>query len=107
MPFARPSLTALRNQAIEDISTSGVPGLNGLLRNAVLRVLAWVMAGLAYSVYGYIDWIARKASRLRRRTNTLKPGARWWRSTARIARQRAAKPCSPDSRGLSLRPVRR
>jgi uncharacterized phage protein gp47/JayE len=59
MPFARPSLTALRNQSIEDITTSGVPGLTGLLRNAVLRVLAWVMAGLAYSVYGYADWIAR------------------------------------------------
>jgi uncharacterized phage protein gp47/JayE len=59
MPFARPSLTALRNQSIQDITTSGVPGLTGLLRNAVLRVLAWVMAGLAYSVYGYADWIAR------------------------------------------------
>jgi uncharacterized phage protein gp47/JayE len=59
MPFARPSLTALRNTAIQDITTSGVPGLTGLLRNAVLRVLAWVMAALAYSVYGYADWIAR------------------------------------------------
>lgn len=59
MPFARPSLTALRNQAVQDITTSGVPGLTGLLRNAVLRVLSWVMAGLAYSVYGYADWIAR------------------------------------------------
>jgi uncharacterized phage protein gp47/JayE len=59
MPFARPTLTALRNQAIEDITTSGVPGLTGLLRNAVLRVLAWCMAGLAYLVYGYADWIAR------------------------------------------------
>jgi uncharacterized phage protein gp47/JayE len=59
MPFARPTLTGLRNQAIEDITTSGVPGLDGLLRNAVLRVLAWVMSGLAYSVYGYADWIAR------------------------------------------------
>jgi uncharacterized phage protein gp47/JayE len=59
MPFARPSLTALRNTAVQDITTSGVPGLTGLLRNAVLRVLAWVMAGLAYSVYGYADWIAR------------------------------------------------
>jgi uncharacterized phage protein gp47/JayE len=58
MPFARPTLTALRNQAVEDITTSGVPGLDGLLRNAVLRVLAWVMSGLAYSVYGYLDWIA-------------------------------------------------
>jgi uncharacterized phage protein gp47/JayE len=59
MPFARPSLTGLRNQSIQDITTSGVPGLTGLLRNAVLRVLAWVMAGLAYGVYGYADWIAR------------------------------------------------
>lgn len=61
MPFARPPLTALRNQAVQDITTSGVPGLDGLLRNAVLRVLAWVMSGLAYSVYGYLDWIAREA----------------------------------------------
>ena len=58
MPYSRPTLTALRNQAIEDITSSGVPGLDGLLRNAVLRVLAFVMSGLAYSVYGYLDWIA-------------------------------------------------
>jgi uncharacterized phage protein gp47/JayE len=58
MPFARSTLTALRNQAIEDITTSGVPGLNGLLRNAVLPVLAWVMAGFTYSLYGFLDWIA-------------------------------------------------
>jgi uncharacterized phage protein gp47/JayE len=61
MPYSRPTLTALQQQAIEDITTSGVPGLTGLLRNAVLRVLAWVMAGLAYGVYGYGDWIARMA----------------------------------------------
>ena len=61
MPFARPTLTALRNTAVQDITTSGVPGLDGLLRNAVLRVLAWVMSGLAYSVYGYLDWIARQS----------------------------------------------
>ena len=60
-PFSRPTLTALRNQAIEDITSSGVPGLDGLLRNAVLRVLAWCMSGLAYSVYGYIDWVARQS----------------------------------------------
>lgn len=59
MPFARPTLTALRSLAVQDITTSGVPGLTGLLRNAVLRVLAWCMAGLAYSVYGYADYIAR------------------------------------------------
>lgn len=61
MPFSRPSLTELRNQSVQDITTSGVPGLTGLLRNAVLRVLAWCMAGLAYGVYGYADWIARMA----------------------------------------------
>ena len=61
MPFSRPTLTALRNQSLQDITTSGVPGLDGLLRNAVLRVLAWVMSGLAYSVYGYLDWISKQA----------------------------------------------
>lgn len=61
MPYKRPTLTALRNQAIEDITTSGVPNLDGLLRNAVLRVLAWVEAGIAYSLYGYIDWVAHQA----------------------------------------------
>jgi uncharacterized phage protein gp47/JayE len=61
MPFPRPTLSALRNQAIEDVTSSGVPGLDGLLRNAVLRVLAWVTAGLAYSVYGYHDWIAKQS----------------------------------------------
>jgi uncharacterized phage protein gp47/JayE len=58
MPFARPTLTALRNQAIEDVTTSGVPGLTGLLRNAVMPVLTWVMAGFTYSLYGFLDWIA-------------------------------------------------
>jgi uncharacterized phage protein gp47/JayE len=59
MPWARPTLTDLQQQAIQDITTSGLPGLTGLLRAAVLRVLAWAMAGLAYLVYGYGDWIAR------------------------------------------------
>lgn len=61
MPFSRPTLTALQNQAIQDVTTSGVPGLTGLLRNAVLRVLAWCQAGLVYSLYGYLDWIARQS----------------------------------------------
>jgi len=61
MPYARPTLTALRNTALQDITTSGVPGLDGLLRNAVLRVLAWCIAGLTYSLYGFLDWISREA----------------------------------------------
>jgi uncharacterized phage protein gp47/JayE len=35
-----------------------VPGLDGLLRNAVLRVLAWVLSGFTYALYGFLDWIA-------------------------------------------------
>lgn len=61
MPFGRPTLTQLQASAVQDITTSGVPGLDGLLRMAVLRVLAWAMSGLAYSVYGYIDWCFRQA----------------------------------------------
>lgn len=61
MPYARPTLTALRNHALQDVTTSGVPGTDGLLRNAVLRVLTWVLSGLAYSLYGYLDWIAHQA----------------------------------------------
>ena len=61
MPYARPTLTQLNGQAIQDITTSGVPGLDGLLRNAVLRVLAWVMSGLAYAVYGFVDWVSKQA----------------------------------------------
>lgn len=44
-----------------DITSSGVPGLDGLLRNAGFRVLAWVMSGFAYGVYGYLDWVARQS----------------------------------------------
>ena len=61
MPYARPTLTALRNQSLQDITTSGVPGLDGLLRNAVLRVMSWVMSGLAYALYGFLDWISLQA----------------------------------------------
>ena len=53
--------SAAQRAPVGDIGASGVPGLDGLLRNAVLRVLAMVMAGLAYGVYGFIDWISREA----------------------------------------------
>ncbi len=60
MPFLRPTLTALRTQAMQDITASDLPGADGLLRRAVLRVLAWVQAGMAYLHYGYLDWIAKE-----------------------------------------------
>ena len=58
MPFSRPTLSALRQQAMADITSSDLPNANGFLRRAVLRVLAWVQAGMAYLHFGYLDWIA-------------------------------------------------
>ena len=74
MPFARPSLTALRNQAVQDITTSGVPGLDGLLRNAGAAGARLGYVGAGYSVYGYLDWIARESACSLRPTNTYSPG---------------------------------
>jgi uncharacterized phage protein gp47/JayE len=51
----------LRNQALQDITAGGLPGVDGLLQRAVLRVLAYAMAGLAYLHYAYQDWISRQA----------------------------------------------
>lgn len=60
MPFSRPTLTQLRTLAMQDINAAPV-GADGFLRNAVLRVLAWVQAAMAYLHYGYLDWIAQMA----------------------------------------------
>ncbi len=62
MPFPRPNLTALRTQAMQDITASDLPNADGFLRRAVLRVLAWVQAGLAYLHYGYLDWISLQST---------------------------------------------
>ena len=61
MPYARPTLTQLRQMALQDISSANLPGVDGLLRRAVLAVLSWAIAGMAYLHYGYQDWIARQA----------------------------------------------
>ena len=62
MPFPRPTLTALRSQAMQDITASDLPNADGFMRRAVLRVLAWVQAGLAYLHYGYLDWISQQST---------------------------------------------
>jgi uncharacterized phage protein gp47/JayE len=46
---------------MQDITASDLPGADGMLRRSVLRVLAWVQAGLAHLHYGYLDWISRMA----------------------------------------------
>ena len=58
--FARPGITALRDQAISDMLVS--TGLPTLLRRSPLRALAYSQAGLAYGQYGYLDWIARQST---------------------------------------------
>lgn len=62
MPFPRPTLTTLRAQAMQDITASDLPNADGFLRRAVLRVLAWVQAGMAYLHYGYLDWISQQST---------------------------------------------
>jgi uncharacterized phage protein gp47/JayE len=47
---------------MQDITASGLPNADGFLRRSVLRVLAWVQAGLAYLHYGYLDWISRQST---------------------------------------------
>ena len=61
-PYIRPTLTALRAQALQDITTSDLPGADGLLRKSVLRVMSWVMAGFAWLHYDYLDFIYQQSN---------------------------------------------
>lgn len=61
MPYARPTLTQLRQQALQDILDGGIPGVSAVLRFSVLYVLSMTLAGLAWLHYGYLDWIAKQA----------------------------------------------
>ncbi len=59
----RPSLSALYNQAVSDILTSNLPGIeNGLLPDSVLSLLAWNQALMANGQYGYIDACLRQCT---------------------------------------------
>jgi uncharacterized phage protein gp47/JayE len=63
MPYPRPTLTQLRDQALQDIIAANIiapngNGISGLLQKAVLRVIAYVQAGFAYLHYLYLDWIS-------------------------------------------------
>jgi uncharacterized phage protein gp47/JayE len=61
MPFSRPTLTALRNQAAQDLNAN-LEGADALLRFSNLRVMGDIEAGLAHMQYGYLDWIALQAT---------------------------------------------
>ena len=60
MPFSRPSLTQLRQQASADF-TNNIPGADALLRYSNLQVIATVLAGMANQQYGYLDWISKQS----------------------------------------------
>lgn len=59
MPFARPSLPDLIDRIAADIETQ-LPGVDARLRRSNLNVLARAEAGVAHSLYGYLDWLARQ-----------------------------------------------
>ena len=60
MPWPRPTLTSLRNQAYGDVTTN-LAGADGFLRKSNLKVMANILAGLANLHYGYEDWISLQA----------------------------------------------
>lgn len=62
IPYSRPTLTALRQQALTDIQSASFNG-NGtaLLQKSILRVVAAVEAGMVYELFGFLDWISLQA----------------------------------------------
>lgn len=61
MPWSRPPLTKLRDDALADVTASDL-GLSGLLRFAATKVLAVVVANAANGHYGYIDNCYRQST---------------------------------------------
>lgn len=61
MPYNRPTLKQLQNQASQDLS-AGLPGADALLRFTNLGVLALIQAGMTHMLYGYLDWIALQSN---------------------------------------------
>lgn len=59
MPFNRPTLVELQEQAEADLA--GRLGLGALLRRGVLRALARMVAGLVHLLHGHLAWIVRQA----------------------------------------------
>ena len=61
MPYARPTLTDLRQQALQDVLDGGIVNVSAVLRFSVLSVLCYALAGLAYLHYAYLDWKSKQA----------------------------------------------
>ena len=60
MPFARPTLLQLRDQVLADITAAAAVG--PLLSRAVLRVLAYAQAGLAWLHFSFLDRVAKQCT---------------------------------------------
>jgi uncharacterized phage protein gp47/JayE len=60
MPYARPTLSQLQTQVLQDIA-SGLDGSDPLLRFANLNITGIALANLINLVYGYLDWISQQA----------------------------------------------
>ncbi|MCD0493894.1 baseplate J/gp47 family protein [Chromobacterium violaceum] len=61
MPYATPTLTALRQQIAQDIAAN-VPGGDGMLRFSNLGVMAAAQAAMAFGHYDYISFVSRQAT---------------------------------------------
>ncbi|MFD1557099.1 baseplate J/gp47 family protein [Paraburkholderia silviterrae] len=60
MPFARPTLSQLQTQALQDMAAA-LQGSDPLLRFANLNITGVALANLLNLVYGYLDWISQQA----------------------------------------------
>jgi uncharacterized phage protein gp47/JayE len=60
LPFQRPTIQQIIQQNQAQI-LSYLPGTNPYLPGSDLQILAYVLGGLQYLRYGYLDWIAQQA----------------------------------------------
>lgn len=61
MPYARKTLAQIRSDAMADIAAA-LEGSDPLLRNAALKIIGVVLAGMTNEEYGYLDWIAKQTN---------------------------------------------
>lgn len=55
--FIRPTFTDILNSIQADF-TSRLPGTDSTLRRSVINVVSYVLAGVAFGLYGFISWIS-------------------------------------------------
>lgn len=60
MPFQRPTLTALIERILADLSSRMIGSDGAVLRRSVLGVLGRAEAGASHELHGHLDWIANQ-----------------------------------------------